>query len=90
MKVQKKQCNQCLLSKNHVVSGKKRVREILKHCAQRDTYFQCHKGTISGVDVCCRGYWDSFKDNFNLGRIVQRLGGPEFVEVTEEGEINAT
>lgn len=81
MKVQKSKCNQCLFSDNFVVKNNRRRREIITDALKRDTYFQCHKGTIAGVDVCCRGFWDAYKDRFNLGRIVQRLGGPEETEI---------
>jgi hypothetical protein len=80
-KVQKKQCNQCLFGPNKIVSDARR-RQIIKDCVEEDTYFNCHKGTIKGIDsLCCRGFWDAFKDRFNLGRVIQRLGGPKEVQV---------
>lgn len=60
-KVQKDKCDQCLFSDNKIVSDKRRI-EIMQDCAKRDTYFICHKGSIAGVDVCCRGWYDGFKD----------------------------
>ncbi len=81
-KVQKRQCNQCLFSENRVVS-QKRAESIIKECIRDDTFFQCHKGTLKNQDICCRGFWDNFKDRFNLGRVVQRIGGPQFVEVKD-------
>ena len=79
MKVCKGQCDQCLFSNNRVVSLK-RAESIIKKCIKDDTFFQCHKGTLKGEEICCGGFWNNFKDRFNLGRIAQRLGGPEFVE----------
>jgi hypothetical protein len=85
MKVQKKCCNKCLFSKNHVVSGEQRRQQIIRDALANDTFFVCHKSSIQSDDghgdVCCRAYWDQFKNEFQLGRIVQRLGGPEFVEI---------
>lgn len=78
MEVMNQQCNECLFSKNKVVSDERR-HEIIKECLKSGKYFICHKATIKGQDVCCRAYWDKFKDEFNLGRIVQRCGGPTFV-----------
>ena len=77
MKVRKTACDQCLFSKNRIVWAV-RKNNILRSCLKEDSYFICHKATIEEQDICCRGYWDRFKDQFNLGRIVQRLGGPEF------------
>jgi hypothetical protein len=70
-----------MFSKNKIVSAT-RQREVIKQSLSEDTYFICHKATIAGDDsVCCRGFWDSFKDHFNLGRVMQRLGGPDEVEI---------
>ncbi len=72
MKIQKTKCNQCLFSKNRIVDAK-RAAEVIRDALGKDTYFNCHKAKIKGADVCCRGFWDAHKDNFNLGRIAQRL-----------------
>ena len=80
MKVQKNQCNQCLFTKNRVVS-KERMLDVVEQTLKQNTYFECHKATIQKQDVCCKGYWDRYKDHFTLGRIIQRLGGPECVEL---------
>lgn len=74
MKVQKTKCNQCLFTKNRIVTSKRKA-EIIKDCLNSDTYFCCHKTKIKGIksDVCCRGFWDTHKSNFNLGRIAQGL-----------------
>jgi hypothetical protein len=77
-KVCKGQCDQCLFSDNRIVSLK-RAQQIIKKCMKEDSFFRCHK-EVKGEKICCRGFWNNFKDRFNLGRIVQRLGGPEFVD----------
>lgn len=84
MKVQKEKCSECLFGPNKIVSDGRR-EAIIKDCVKRDTFFVCHKGTLIGMsDLCCRGFWDGFKDRFNLGRIIQRLGGPKEVTVTDD------
>lgn len=73
MLVQKEKCNQCLFSDNRIVSMK-RMKDIIQTCHKQDTFFVCHKSTVKGDNgVCCKGFWDKFKHNFNLGRIAQRL-----------------
>lgn len=84
MKVQEHKCNQCLFSNNRIVSTK-RAEQIIKKCIRDDSFFVCHKSSIESKDghgdVCCRGFWDNFKDRFNLGRIAQRLNAVKFVSV---------
>lgn len=81
MKVRKAQCDQCLFSDKKIVSAK-RATDVVKGCLKKDTYFICHKTQTEDApgDMCCRGFWDRFKDNFNLGRIAQRLKMVEFIE----------
>ena len=72
-----KPCDQCLFSKDRIVSAA-RVREILKDCKQQDTHFVCHKASIAGREVCCRTFYDT--KTSNLIRIMQRLNGIRFVD----------
>lgn len=73
-----KQCEQCLFSPNRIVS-KKRMGEILKDCRQKDAHFQCHKASIVGRDVCCRGFYET--QTSQLMRIAGRLNMIKFVPV---------
>jgi hypothetical protein len=75
MKIQKNKCSQCLFSKNKIVSNN-RMKSIINACIYNDTFFICHKTQVTGSNeqICCRGFWDKYKNNFNLGRISQRLG----------------
>lgn len=77
LKVCNHQCDQCLFSKNRIVSAK-RKGEILKECVQTDTYFECHKGTIVGEKIVCSGFFNSFSTN--MIRIAGRLNAIEFVK----------
>lgn len=75
--VKKECCNQCLFTENRIV-GAKRFKQILNDCRITDSHFQCHKATIEGKDVCCKGFYE--KQSSNLIRIAQRLNAVRFVE----------
>lgn len=75
-KVCETECNQCLFSKNRIVSAE-RVKEVLKNCEKKDAHFICHKASNKDEDICCRGFYD--KKTSNLIRIAQRLNAIEFV-----------
>lgn len=50
----KKCCNQCLTTKNRIVSGK-RAAEIVKTCRNEDIHFVCHKSNNKFPNVHCSG-----------------------------------
>jgi hypothetical protein len=77
-KVCDKPCDQCLFSKDRIVSAQ-RVREILNDCKREDRHFACHKATMRGQDVCCRSFYDTRTSN--MTRIARRLGTVEFIDV---------
>lgn len=70
LKVCSKQCDQCLFSKNRIVSGP-RMASILNDCKNNDTHFICHKGTIAGENVVCKGFFDT--QTSQMIRIAGRL-----------------
>jgi len=78
-KVMSKQCDQCLFSKNKIVSDA-RMRQVLKECARTDTHFVCHKSSMVKGTACCRGFYDRDPDASNLMRIAGKLGAVEFVK----------
>ena len=41
-------------------------------------YRECHHAKRAS-GVCCRGFWNRHKDNFQAGQLAQRLGWVEFV-----------
>lgn len=55
-KVCSKSCDQCLFSKNKIVS-EKRKQEILGECEREQTHFICHKGSIIGENIVCNGFY---------------------------------
>lgn len=79
-KVMQRPCDQCLLSKNKIVPNASRYA-ILRKARAKDSFFVCHKATIAGLEVVCRGYFDAYGGG-QLGRIAERLGCLEFVEVS--------
>lgn len=76
-KVKKECCGQCLFSKDKIVSNQ-RKKEILNDCRKNDNHFTCHKATIEGDDICCKGFYES--QSSNMIRISQRLGMVQFVD----------
>lgn len=77
LEVKKKCCNQCLFSKNKIVSDE-RKKEIITGCLQEDSHFVCHKATIENKEVVCRGFYE--KHTSQMIRISQRLGAVKFVD----------
>lgn len=54
-----KKCSQCLLSPNRIVDAD-RVKDIIDGCTKEGTHFICHKGTIAGINLHCRGFHDQY------------------------------
>jgi len=50
-------CGQCLTTRHRVVSGR-RAAELVRGCRASGQHFQCHKGSIAGLNVHCRGVHD--------------------------------
>lgn len=71
------QCDQCLFSKGKIVSDARR-REILQDCAAKDKHFICHKGSLIGQELVCRGFFDRFTSQ--LIRIAGRMNFIKFVK----------
>ncbi len=74
-------CDQCLYGEHAIVSDARR-KELLQEITRTDQYFVCHKATIVGRDVACRGDWDQRRCG-QLGRIASRIGGPRFIKESE-------
>lgn len=52
-------CGECLTTRNRIVSGE-RAAEIIRACRRDGTHFVCHKGSLAGLTVHCRGVHDRF------------------------------
>jgi hypothetical protein len=78
-----KQCDQCLFSPNRIVS-KARMAQIVRDCRKQDRHFQCHKASIAGRDVCCKGFYDT--QTSQLMRIAQRVNAVKLVPIPGTSE----
>lgn len=81
LEICEERCNQCLFSEDRIVS-KARMAEIIRDCRRNDNHFQCHKHTIAGADVMCRGFYETQPPSQML-RIARRLGVVKFVPLPE-------
>ena len=76
-KVQKRMCTTCIYKLNSPLN--------LTHLEDqvRDKFggFKGHRICHHSDDVCCRGFWEAHKDEFQMGQIAQRLDMVEYVEV---------
>lgn len=75
--VMAERCDQCLYGPNKIVSNARR-KEILTDIERADCHFICHKATIAGQDICCRGDWD-VRGGGKVGRFAKWLN--HFVEM---------
>lgn len=85
LKVYKKQCENCLLTNKRIVSPNRAV-QVESDCLKNDTYFVCHKsmGAETG-DVCCKSFFDKYKDVVSLLRLSVRIGMVEEVDLPKNG-----
>lgn len=79
MKVYNECCKNCLMSPDRIVSPT-RAKEILNNCAVNQSHFICHKATMEGKDICCHTFYKTLGYRSNLIRVMERIGGIEFVE----------
>lgn len=77
LKVCERQCDQCLFGKNRIVTLA-RKKDILKQCIEGDQHFECHKGTMAGLKIVCRGFYNQMTSS--AIQISQRMGWIEFVD----------
>jgi hypothetical protein len=78
LKVCKNKCDQCLFTKNRIVSGK-RMQQIVSSCLRDDKHFECHKGTINNDKIVCAGWYEQYTSQ--MIRIAGRLNSIQFVEL---------
>jgi hypothetical protein len=52
-------CAECLTTPSRIVSGA-RAAEVIADVRASGTHFICHKGSIAGVNLHCRGVHDRF------------------------------
>lgn len=79
------QCAECLFSPNRIVSVG-RMQELLRitHRQAHETDFECHKGTLAGRHIVCRGFYDAYPDHSQRMQVAGRLGLVRFVPVPDD------
>lgn len=68
--VMARECDQCLVTKDRIVSGK-RAAQIIGNCRRENKHFICHKST-EGRDIACAGVHEMMIGQ--MSRIAERLG----------------
>lgn len=80
LKVYNESCENCLFSKNRIVSAE-RKGQLLRQCVGEQSHFICHEATMEGKDVVCRSFYDKMGGVSQLVRIAERLDMVEFVDL---------
>lgn len=68
-----RRCHECLTSRNRIVPGA-RAAELIRECRDEGRHFQCHKGTIAGLNLHCRGVHEVWPSR--AARFAQSFGIP--------------
>ena len=79
MLIMAERCDQCLFSPNAIVSPERRA-DIIAKCKRDGSYFICHKASIAGRQVYCRGFYDAFPLSSAMSRLAKFLKLERFVE----------
>jgi hypothetical protein len=79
-KVQKKMCTSCIYRSSSPLDIKELEEQVRDRYGGFDTHRSCHHAPDS-VGVCCRGFWDAHKDEFQAGQLAQRLDAVDFVDI---------
>ena len=51
-------CGQCLVTRDRIVPGV-RAAALVRKCREERVQFVCHKGTLAGLNIHCRGVHDA-------------------------------
>ena len=76
-KVQSRSCTTCIYRKDSPLDIKKLEADIADPYGGFKGYRICHHSK----DVCCRGFWNRWKNHFAIGQIAQRLNMVIFVTI---------
>lgn len=77
--VYNKPCNQCLFSKNKIVSDD-RYHEIIKECLAEQRHFLCHKSTIQNKHICCHAFYKKHEKDVWYITLAKKLNMVKFVK----------
>lgn len=76
LQVYSEPCENCLLSKDRIVSPKK-AKKIIEDCKRTQRYFVCHKASINNEEVVCSTFYNT------LGGISQGIRMAQILDVVE-------
>jgi hypothetical protein len=79
--VQRVRCSTCIYKKTSTLNLDRLEDAVRDNHGGFKDYRACHHAS-SNV-VCCRGFWDHHRDDFQLGQIAQRFNAVEFVDVDD-------
>lgn len=80
-KVQRRRCASCIYRRDSPLDLAELEEQVRDRYGFKG-YRLCHHARTED-NICCRGFWDHHKDEFQAGQIAQRLGLVEFVDVDE-------
>ena len=72
-------CATCIYRKDSPLDLERLENQIRDEFVGFKGFRVCHHHS----SACCRGLWNAHKDDFNLGRIAQRLNAVNFVKEEE-------
>lgn len=78
--VQENLCSTCIYKKTSGFDISKLEAQVTDEHGFLSGYRECHHAK-RGSGVCCRGFWNAHKDEFQLGQVAQRLNCVQFVTV---------
>lgn len=91
MKVYDRPCRECLFH-NQRLTTDATAQRIVRRLVVTDGHFICHKATISGEEVMCRGHFNAVERGDlrppQLLRIARRLDAVEFVPLPEVKDLS--
>ena len=76
--VKAKSCETCIYRKDSPLDIRELESQVKDRFGFFDGYRECHHAK-RGSKICCRGFWNRHKNEFQLGQIAQRLNFVEFV-----------
>ncbi len=84
-KVQRRMCETCIYRPGVRVDLAKLEDEVRDRFIGFKSHRVCHSAPDSS-GVCCRGFWNRHKDEFQAGQIAQRLGRVVLVRSRRRGK----
>ena len=86
LKVFKTCCQNCLLSKDRIVSPD-RAKQIINDIVAEQSHFICHKASMEGKDIMCRKFYDELGHTSQMVCICGRIGAIEFIEQADREKL---